>query len=162
MRPEQPCPGIRALYRFRSDVDTTWCESQLLAVRRGHPPQSPSIVTTIACFPKRRTIALLKRRSCKASRWSSCRSSRQPSPLTASKRDGRAAPHTARLPLWCANAPVIFRKSCPFPFAARFSHEPDAIMGRRRSLSTAGPLHSPPSLRSVGSRVAVSPGSVPG
>src|ERR1039458_1694445 len=80
---------------------------------------------------------------------SSCRSCRQPSPLTAPERDGRAAPHTARLPFYRGYVPAVFRNPCPFPFAARFSHNLDAIMGRRRSLSTAGPLHSPPPPPSV-------------
>ena len=54
--------------------------------------------------------------------------------------------------------PAVFRNPCPFPFAARFSHNLDAIMGRSAvPVNGAGPLHSPPSLRSVGSRVGRSP-----
>ena len=50
---------------------------------RGRLPQPLSISITAACFPKRPTIALSRSRSCKASSWSFCRSSRQPSPSTA-------------------------------------------------------------------------------
>src|ERR1017187_4714021 len=73
----------------------------------------------------------------------------------------RWATRNSRLPTCCR----LFLNLCPFQPATRFSHEPDAIMGRRRSPSTACP-RQPPACGAIAlwrrPVLAVSPGLVSG
>ena len=55
---------------------------------------------------------------------------RQLSPITASKRDGRAASHTARSSLRAVIFPAVFRNTCPFRLLCGFLINVAAIMGR--------------------------------